>query len=1315
MADASYLQTSFLGGEWSPLAQGRMADPTYRAGMNVCRNGLPIEEGSWVRRPGSRLIGPTRKGRPGVLRAFDFEQQHPYNLELTAGHLRFLAGAGIVTEAATRNLVIGLSATSPVSVQTAQAHGLTTGNEVVFIKDPASPANASIAALLGRQIEVTVVDATHFTCVDAVTGVNIDGTSMVLGTTGLTFERILDLTTPYAEQALQDIRTVQDQTDLVILHGDYKPQAVISTHPEQGQDFAVFTFGPVTFKDGPYLDPPTDGTTITSSGLSGSVTLTLSGGSTRFAATDVGRLVRLFSEPAAWASGTSYAVGDQVKFNNAYYQALKANSGKQPDADVVNWAVSTTAAQWTWAIINTFTDSTHATATLQNPILRTTACTTWRLGLFSDTTGYPTNGTYHEGRLFLAGVLGNRMDGSKSNDPFNFEPTAADGTVADDNAVAYVFNAKDVNQIFWMEPDPLGIVCGTQAGEWLVQASAQNDILTPTSVQAHRRTTYGCANVAPRRAGITIAFVQRYQKKVLEYITTDFRGLSAHNLSITGKHLTQKGVVELAYQAEKVPTIWARTADGALLSCAYRREQPYASEPPDFSGWARHDLGAGLKVESLQSGPNFDGTLDAVSLIVNRGGVRYSILVTDLFDVDWTLGDSFFVDFGEAPSEYEIITGPPQVLRLYSLHYLAGQTVSFFVGGIDAGDHLVNADGHVDIAIDGSLNALLTNGWLASLNTTTNFHGIGLAITATPAGVANNPTITGVLEYDPSLRSLGISSTAAIDWDGFRMLTYESISGFANVEDIRTGNIITQSTDLSFAAGISATWGEDGYFYAVKLATNCATLTKLDPTTLAVVSSFGLATAGFSSSATTWAAPRSLDVCIGSNGSPYMVSAPLSPPQNGQEIAVLHLGNNALDPIRFVAIAGSLNSNEIMGNVCRGTSVAGWGRAWIVGGSYSKLTYNAAQLGLYEVIVGEVPIFLRKGSLAASLFGPGWTHLIDVRGIVCDETDGNLIIHVVTSAPNAYNAGSTYGIGDVVSSAGHDYQSLSNGNVGNTPASSPTFWQDLGATYTPSGATETRICKIDVGALTVPWSVLINNSIPSDNDQSMELNQSRVRNSKYLFADNSVFSAGNYHLHQINTATGVDTTQTYSGLAASNQASNSVTGQLIIHANFTVGGSLTSLGRSGGGFTNQWCTLAPDATTFPPALPPADAVVWTVPVAIGYTYPSQGQILRPIAPQETGAQNGPALAKTRRTHMFGTLLQNAQGISFGTDFSSLRPGQMAAYPDGPNLALNVLFSGVHQDTLEDDYTFNSMLCWEIDRPYPATVCTIGAFLHTQDR
>lgn len=66
--------------------------------------------------------------------------------------------------------------------------------------------------------------------------------------------------------------------------------------------------------------------------------------------------------------------------------------------------------------------------------------------------------------------------------------------------------------------------------------------------------------------------------------------------------------------------------------------------------------------------------------------------------------------------------------------------------------------------------------------------------------------------------------------------------------------------------------------------------------------------------------------------------------------------------------------------------------------------------------------------------------------------DANLVTNVPETAPAAYNAGTTYGLGDKVSVAGAlglltVYESLQVGNIGHTPASSPTWWEDCGETY----------------------------------------------------------------------------------------------------------------------------------------------------------------------------------------------------------------------------------------------------------------------------
>jgi hypothetical protein len=128
-------------------------------------------------------------------------------------------------------------------------------------------------------------------------------------------------------------------------------------------------------------------------------------------------------------------------------------------------------------------------------------------------------------------------------------------------------------------------------------------------------------------------------------------------------------------------------------------------------------------------------------------------------------------------------------------------------------------------------------------------------------------------------------------------------------------------------------------------------------------------------------------------------------------------------------------------------------------------------------------------------------------------------------------------------------------------------------------------------------------------------------------------------------------------------------------------------------------------------LPPT----YTPNVVIGFCFATKGQIVRPVMPQETGSRTGPAQGETRRGHMFTALLLNTQGISFGTTFTHLQPAQLAATRNGPIYPLTSLFSGVHQDTLNDDYSFDGMLCWQIIRPYPSTIVNIGGWLHTQER
>lgn len=761
MPNSSWVQSSFLGGEWSPFAQGRLDLPSYRTALNVCRNSFPIEEGAWIRRSGTKFAAATYQGKQGRVIKFDFEKTYPYIMEFTDSVLRMF-GVSTQTGGLSNALpldfrlvttndnqqILNISSANPAVVQTTTAHGWTSGDQVVFLFGTLAAANQT-PLLCNRVFTATVTDPTHVSIADSITGATIDGSTLgwsgaVAGAGTAVIARVFKSSTVYAASAWKTIRPVQAETQSFLLHGSYAPYVLSATALPTSSSFATFSLAKATFTDGPYLDPPIDSSTLTPSGTTGSITLTASAitsinGGAGFATTDVGRLVRVRSEPAAWASGTTYAKGDPVKYNGVYFISLQgANTGNQPDVFVAFWAISSAAATWSWATITAWTSTTVVTATINGAALKNTnAIVTWRLGVYSDTTGYPTCGVYYEGRLWLSGAVANRIDGSVVNaisgGTINMAPTAVDGAVADNNAIAYVFNASDVNPVYWMIGTNTGIICGTLAGEWVVSAPTTGPV-TATNIQAHRVTTYGCANIEPVHSELTVCFVQRFNRRVLEYFSDVFSTkYSAPNLTRAAKHLTRPSIQELRYQQELLPIIWARNGDGSLIGATYKRSTLFSSQGPEFVGWHRHDLGSTRQVESIEVGPSTDGTIDTLAMVTNDSStnVRHVELMTSMFDVNDPITSGWFVDDAIVPSG-GVITYDANLaykLTLNGLWHLNGKTVTVVVGGLDCGDVAVT-NGSVTVPIDADpLNpAALTSTYLASISSSTAYGPLGTQI-----------------------------------------------------------------------------------------------------------------------------------------------------------------------------------------------------------------------------------------------------------------------------------------------------------------------------------------------------------------------------------------------------------------------------------------------------------------------------------------------------------------------------------------------------------------------------------------------------------
>lgn len=738
MGDASYVQTSFLGGEISQWSQGKFDDPKVKTALARCLNAYPVDEGACPRRPGSQLLGTTRNGAPGRLIPFDFTEDAPYNLEFTDGFMRMWNGTQLVTTNDNQT-VTSISGASPAVFTLPATVEWGTGEECIFaFKLPADAVTGAV--LLNRQFVMTMLSPTTFNVADAITGALINGT----GLTSLTpiVGHVAQIITPYTEAGKDwhDIRSVQGYNLSMFLHNGVVPQFLQVIQPPTPTSFAAFKYGPAVFQDGPYLDAPANAI-ATPSAISGVIQLTigfapwaftnvygfgvpvtynaqdyvslinnnienqpdlnpldwlplppgLSAGPAGFTTTDVGRMMRLFSAPQVWLPATTYPAGASVTYNGEYFTSLvDSNQNNEPDISLTDWVINTSAAIWTWGVI-TFVNSANSVS-LQMfgaNLLYTTPIPKWRLGAWSDTTGWPTCGCYFEGRFWFMGAIPNRLDSSQPNLPFNMAPTEQDGTVDDSNAISYTLNADSQNPGFWMIPDIQGIIIGTQEGEWHLTTGTAGTPMTPSSIQAHRVTKYGTSNIQPVRTGLTICFVQRYARRLFEYLADTFsQRFYAPDLTLMARHLGKRVFQELAYQQELVPIVWARMADKSLIGTTYRRVSLFSTQPPEFNGFHQHTLGSNRQFESICVGPSNDGSLDALAMVTNdpATNIRFVESMTSLLDEDDPLYLAWFLDTAITPPAAQFSGNN---VTFYGLHRFNGRSVSVFAAAMDCGDYVV--------------------------------------------------------------------------------------------------------------------------------------------------------------------------------------------------------------------------------------------------------------------------------------------------------------------------------------------------------------------------------------------------------------------------------------------------------------------------------------------------------------------------------------------------------------------------------------------------------------------------------------------------
>ena len=656
------LQAAFSAGEITERLAARLDFAKYPASLETCENLIPLSEGGVMRRPGTRHAAEIKSSSvKGRLKKFQFSVTQAYAIEMGDSALRFYRNQARITVANTdavvtngtfptnitswtnRSTGTGSIAHDAVNLDLDLIPGGTGATDIGWAEQSITTTNTNLehviqfrvkgapgdkiefqvgTAASGAQTLAVVEKEVGYHCVAFTPttspffvqfrnlGTNANKT-VSIDDVALIDNAPLEIVSPWPEVELYDVEGPQTADVLYLFH-DATP-----TYKLQRFGHTTWSLVEVAWQDGPYLDLNITTTTLTPGAVSGvAVTVTASSivginNNTGFQTTDIGRLVRI----------------------------------DNPAAGIV----------WGWGIIVARTSTTVVTVHVKKAFSATTADTRWRLGSWSNATGFPNCATFFEQRLYAANTTKQPQTlwASQSDDFENLKPDNDADTVEADDAFDRTLAADSVDSIYWLSAGENRLSLGTSGGEWVLRSTG--DALTALDVNARRQTKHGSARIQPARVGSVVLFIQRAKRKIREFgFSFQNDNYTAPDMSRLASHIMRGGVVEMDYAEEPESVIWIVRNDGQLLSMTYRRDE-------EVVGWGRHILGGvfgtgNAVVESVTVIPGTNGSgqvqdssaRDEVWLIVKRtingSTKRYVEFMEQAFETGDAKENAYYVD-----------------------------------------------------------------------------------------------------------------------------------------------------------------------------------------------------------------------------------------------------------------------------------------------------------------------------------------------------------------------------------------------------------------------------------------------------------------------------------------------------------------------------------------------------------------------------------------------------------------------------------------------------------------------------------------------
>lgn len=302
----------------------------------------------------------------------------------------------------------------------------------------------------------------------------------------------------------------------------------------------------------------------------------------------------------------------------------------------------------------------------------------------SGTNNRPSVVSFFEQRLVFGNTNNNpqTLFFSKNGDYDNF--TVGTG---DNDALIYTIASNQVNAIRFLSATRV-LTVGTSGGEYVL-TSTNDGPVTPTTTLIRKYSNYGTAQIDPVQVADVTLFAQRGKRKIREFKfvgDVNTGGYSAPDMTILAEHVTEGGLVQMAFQQEPDSVVWCIREDGTLLGLTYRREE-------EVVAWHKHVIGGTFNngqavVESIATLPTDTGE-DELFMIVKRtinSVTKRYIEKMKVFDFGDDATTAFFVDSGLSYSGSATTT-------LTGLYHLEGETLQVLGNGATHPDETVSGGG----------------------------------------------------------------------------------------------------------------------------------------------------------------------------------------------------------------------------------------------------------------------------------------------------------------------------------------------------------------------------------------------------------------------------------------------------------------------------------------------------------------------------------------------------------------------------------------------------------------------------------------------